>query len=704
MRKRAGLTRCGAFLLALILGLGPTTPSAAAPPTARSSRAAGPSTAGPDAGVPIGDLSEIRKKGTIRFLVTDPEYLKRAGDPRADELELALAFARKLNLRGVPVVVADRSRLIPALIAGQGDVVVAALAITPERAEQIAFTRPIRFVRQQVVVRAGDRSVRRLEDLAGRTVTVRESSSYAGTLRRLASRIPVKIRSAAETEDTFDLIQKVGRGEEAITVADSDILAAARTFEPGVRAAFDLTTRDPIAWGIRRGAPALKTALDAFIVEQALTGHDRAYRADLSEIRKRGVLRVLTRNASTTYFLYRGEQLGFEYELAREFARHLGVRLEMVVPPSREALLAFLRQGRGDIAAAGLTVTPERKKEFAFTVPYNRVSELLIVPATDQRTQGLGDLRGKTIAVRRSSSYHETLVPLQSQHGFQMALVPEDRETEDILGEVGEGRYPATVADSNVVQVELTFSDRIRSVGPIGDAQDIAWVLRRDQPRLRAAADDFVRRIYRGTFYNMTVNKYFRNMKHMRVAASDDRADKEGRLSAYDPLTKRYAGQYEFDWRLITAQMYQESRFDPNARSWVGALGLMQVMPKTAQELGIPNLRDPSHGIHAGVKLMDRYHDQFTDPSIDERDRLHFTLAAYNCGPGHVADGRRLAAGLGLDANRWFGHVEQAMLALSQPRFYRKARYGYCRCAEPVRYVREIQSRYEAYSGLVDPH
>lgn len=251
-----------------------------------------------------------------------------------------------------------------------------------------------------------DRSVRRPADLAGKTVTVRASSSYAAALARLQTRVRgLEIKAARETEGTFDLIQKVARGEEALTVADSDILEAALTFEPRVKAAFTLTERDAIAWGIRKGNPALKAALDAFLVERALTGSkERAARADLDTIRKRGVLRVLTRNSSTTYFLHRGEELGFEYELARELTRTLGVRLELVVPPSREGLLQYLREGKGDLVAAGLAVTRERSRGFAFTAPYNRVSELLVVPANDRTTQGLADLRGRKIVVRRSSS------------------------------------------------------------------------------------------------------------------------------------------------------------------------------------------------------------------------------------------------------------------------------------------------------------
>jgi membrane-bound lytic murein transglycosylase F len=653
-----------------------------------------------------GDLPAIRAAGALRLLVTAPEHLQRAGDPKREELALAMAFARKLDLRAIPIVVSDRSQLIPALQAGRGDVIVGSLAVTPERAAAIAFTRPVRFVSQQVVVPKADRSVRRAANLAGKTVTVRGSSSYAATLARLKTRVKgLEIRAARETEDTFDLIQKVARGEEAITVADSDILEAALTFESGVKAAFTLVERDPIAWGIRKQNPALKAALDAFLVERALTGSKKPpVRADLDAIRKRGALRVLTRNSSTTYFLHRGEELGFEYELAREFARTLGVRLELVVPPSREALSQYLREGKGDLVAAGLAVTPERSREFAFTVPYNRVSELLVVPAKDRTTQGLADLRGRKIAVRPSSSYHQALVPLQARHGFELLAVAEDEETEDILEALEDGKHAATVADSNIVDVELTFSDGIRSVGPIGDPRDVAWMLRKDQPKLKAAADRFIRKIYRSTLYNMMVAKYFKNERQMRVAASEDRSDKAGQISPYDDLVKKYAAMYEFDWRLVTAQMYQESRFDPGARSWVGALGLMQVMPRTAREIGAGDVRKPAEGIHAGVKVLARYSAMYQDPEISEQDRLRFALASYNCGPGHVADGRRLAADLKLDPDRWFGHVEKAMPLLAKRQFARTARHGYCRCSEPVKYVSAIQSRYESYSKLIAVH
>jgi membrane-bound lytic murein transglycosylase F len=627
-----------------------------------------------------GDLAEIKSKGFIRFLVHgEADYLPRDGDPRAAERALAEEFAIRLGLKPIFVSVAEQDDLVSELNEGRGDIIVGSFAITPERSRQIGFSRPIRFVDQLVVVRVTDTSIQQLADLAGQQVTVREGSSYAEALRSAKVK-DLRIKAAPGTVQTFDLMQKVGRGEETITVADSDLFAASAQFTPNIRAAFKLVEKQPIAWGIRRNASDLKVAMDSFLIEYALTlSQGEIYWADLDEIKQRKVLRVLTRNTSSTFFIYKGEQLGFEYEMAQEFAKSIGVRLEMIIPPTREALFEYLEAGKGDLIAAGMTRTPEREKRFLFSAPYQFVSELLIVPAKDKTTKGLPDLKGKTISVRKSSSYYETLTNFRDSLGFKIELLPEDLETEDILAQVGSGKIAATMADSNIVQLEMTYNNNIRSVGPLGDVTEIAWVSRKNQSSLKTELDAFMKKLYKGTFYNIMVNKYFKDSKGVR---SDQklRADRGGRLSPYDDLVKKHSNTFELDWRLITSQMYQESRFDPNAKSWVGAKGLMQVMPRTAEELKVPNVEQPDNGILAGVKLMARYSNYFNSPEISARDRIRFALASYNCGPGHVYDARELANQMGLNPNKWFNHVEKALLLLSKKDVAKNARYGYCRC------------------------
>src|SRR5262249_15842319 len=259
--------------------------------------------------------------------------------------------------------------------------------------------------------------------------------------------------------------------------------------------------------------------------------------------------------------------------------------------------------------------TAERERRYAISAPYQFVSELLVVPAKDTKTRGLPDLNGKTVSVRKSSSYYETLSNIQERLGLKIAVIPENREPEDHLAEVSQGneekmereesvaevrqgKMAATVSDSNIVQLEQTHNTNIRSVGPIGDVVEVGWVMRQDQPALTAEVDQFMKKLYKGTFYNIMVGKYFKDSKRLREEQAR-RPGRGGALSPYDTIVKKHARTYELDWRLVTAQMYQESQFNPNATSWVGAKGLMQVMPRTGLEMKITNLEDPDQGILA---------------------------------------------------------------------------------------------------------
>ncbi|MCZ6783709.1 MAG: transporter substrate-binding domain-containing protein, partial [Proteobacteria bacterium] len=417
-----------------------------------------------------------------------------------------------------------------------------------------------------------------------------------------------------------------------------------------------------------------------------------------------GVLRVLTRNSATTYFIWRGELVGFEYDLAREFAERLGLRLEMVVPPSRDELVNWLREGRGDVVAAALTASNDREKELrvAFSRNYLGAVETVVVRADEENVSELADLDGREVVVRRSSSYWPTLTKLrEAGASFHLVAAPEGLETEQIIARVADGRYDATVADSHIVDVELAWRDDIRKAFQLGDRISHGWAVRPSNRELLAAIDDFFRREYRGLFYNVTLEKYFRNARKVRRRAAL-RVTRAGQISDYDDLAREYARQYAFDWRLIVAQMHQESRFDPDARSFAGARGLLQVLPRTGSEFGFQRLDDPRTGVHAGVAYMAWLRNRLP-PGPSEADRRWLTLASYNVGYGHVRDARRIARQRGWDPDQWFGHVEQAMLLKEDPAVHSRTRFGFARGSEPVHYVRAIRDRYDAYVQVAPP-
>jgi membrane-bound lytic murein transglycosylase F len=671
----------------------------------------------PEPPVSTGDLKAIRASGVLRVLVegTEEDFLPRQGLPKAQDRMLLERFAQKQGFAVEFIQAPSFDRLIPMLREGRGDLIAADLTVTPSRQKEIAFTRPVAIVSEFVVGRRGAADLpRKPEALAGRTLHVRASSSFADSLRALAQeKAPgLVIEPVPEAIETEEIVYQVSRGERPLTVADSHLLAAIEAYNPDVERLFPIAEGRQIAWAVRQENPELRLALDSFITAHVLTEYaTERFTGDLAAIRKRGVLRVLTRNNPVTYFLHRGEQYGFDFELAKAAAEALGVRLEVVVPPSRDQLIPWLIEGRGDVIAASLTITPERAAQVAFSRPYLFGEEVLVQRASGPKVASLAELKGQKIHVRASSSYHSTLLALQKAHGpFEIVAEPEELETEAVLDKVAQGEIPFTVADGHLLAAEQAYRDGLEAAFPLPaeaapaskeGSRGIAFAVRKDSTKLRAFLDGFVKKTYRGTHYNMWRKRYFENSRRI-AQAKEERAEVSGTLSPYDALFQTYASRYGMDWRLMAAQAYQESRFNPKLRSWVGAIGLFQVMPATGKSLGFRDLEDPEQGTHAGVMYMQWLVARF-EPEIPFKHRLRFALAAYNAGIGHVQDARRIAREKGWNPNKWFGHVEKAMLLLERPEYYRRARYGYCRGSEPVKYVSEIQNRYASYVELV-PH
>jgi membrane-bound lytic murein transglycosylase F len=663
---------------------------------------AGAVTACERAYVETGDLPALLERGRLRVLLpprNEEERLPRQGSPLHAEQELVAQFARSQGLEPEWIRVDRFEALIPTLLRGGGDVIASNLALTATRLERIAFSSPLGHVREQLVTRSEDTGLRSPKDLAGRRVAARRSSSFWETLESLQARVPdMELVALPENVDSEEALYRVANGELDLTVADSNVVEQALLYLPQLRVAFDLGEGRAIGWGLRPGTPQLRKALNRFLDQAQLTrARPGRYREDLPGIRERQVLRVLTRNSASTYFIWRGELRGFEYDLVRRFADRQGLRLEMVVPPTRAALIPWLLEGRGDLIAAGLTILPERRERgIAFSRPYHAVSETVVARAGDRGLRGPEDLEGRRLVVRRSSSYWTTLERLRAEGiDFELVAAPEALETEEIIERVADGEYDLTVADSHIVAIELSWRDDIQAAFTLGDPVSHGWAARDHDRELLEALNAFLRREYRGTFYNVIYARYFGDRQRVRGHA-EERAARSGRLSPFDELARRHAEQHGFDWRLVVAQMYQESRFDPQARSPAGALGLMQVLPRTGRELGIEDLEDPNSGLRAGVTYLKRLYDRF-EGRVADRERIWFALAAYNAGYGHVRDGRRLAKQVGHDPDLWFQNVARSIPLLARRKYHQNARFGYCRCIQAVRYVREIRARYRAY-------
>ena len=656
---------------------------------------------------PIPDLKQIRWKRELRVLLPDERYAS-SGSPHAAssqqyEIDLVKRFAERHYLKLDWVRVDRWDDLVPSLRAGKGDLIAADMTVTESRRNKIAFTVPIDTVREKMVVRIGD-DIKGPEDLVGREVIVRERSAFWNLLKEVRNQHPgIGLRLLPEHTSAYAILRGVSNGEYDIAAVDISQLEAQSELWPDLKMVDGLTRDSIIAWAVNPEAVELLTALNGFLGREQLKKQTQLiYKDDLPGIKNRQVLRVLTRNNAATYFVWRGQFLGFEYELMRRFANSHGLHLEMIVPNRWSDLIPMLNAGGGDLIAASMTVTEERKQQgIAFSEAYNRVTEELVARTDEEAFKGPEDLTGRTVVVRRSSAYWATMQKLLDEGiDFQLVAAPDNMETEEIISRVASGEYDLTVSDSHILSVELIWRDDIKPVLTVNGPVAHGWAVRKGNKKLLAALNEFLEKEYKGRFYNYVYNKYFENSNRIRdhVAAHQEYSEK-GNISPYDAQVQKYAEEYGFDWALIVAQMYQESGFDPMAESWAGARGLMQILPTTGELFGVEDLHGVDTSIETGVRYLAWIHERF-EPELTVQDRMWFTLAAYNAGLGHVRDARRLARKMGWNPDRWFDNVERAMLLLSRRSFYQLATHGYARGQETVDYVRKIRDRYNAYVRL----
>jgi membrane-bound lytic murein transglycosylase MltF len=447
--------------------------------------------------------------------------------------------------------------------------------------------------------------------------------------------------------------------------------------------------------------PELESEAESEPMPPGLAPIAEPWTGDLDGMVERRMVRVLTVQSPILYFVDRGRELGLTYESVKAFEAELNESLEaghvkthvVMLPVARDQLIPKLLSGEGDIAAATLTITPERLEQVDFSNPFAKdVSEIVVTGAGTTALSSLDALSGMEIHVRDSSSYAEHLRILNerlvSEGKPPVEIVPADEllETGDLLEMVAAGLLPATVADSYLAELwkEVFPSLTLQFDVPLATGGSIGWAFRKDSPRLAEAINTFVRGHRQGTLMgNIVINRYLKSTKWLTNARSDEDM---ARFRSMIGLFEKYAEQYGFDPLLMVAQGYQESGLDQSKRSHVGAIGVMQVMPTTARDksVNIPNIEILENNIHAGIKynrwVVDNY---YSDPEITPLNRELFAFASYNAGPTRVSRLRREAAEEGLDPNRWFNHVE----LIAAKRIGR----------ETVQYVSNIYKYYVAY-------
>lgn len=412
-------------------------------------------------------------------------------------------------------------------------------------------------------------------------------------------------------------------------------------------------------------------------------------------------LRVVTLYGPTSYFIYKGEPMGYDYTLVDSLARQKGMALDLKVAPNLSEAVAMLDSGKVDLIAYEVPITQHYRQYVLPCGPENYTTQVLVQPKV-QGSAPITDvtqLVGKEVYVEKDSKYLRRLENLNDEVGGGIIIHEVDADTlitEDLLRMVSDGTIPMTVVDSDVARLNRTYYPDLDIDLEVSFPQRASWAVAPDKEWLADSIDAWFAREEPAKTNEELLKRYFEQSKGLPTVKFDF---SKGYISQYDDLFKKYAPEIGWDWRLMAAQAFQESRFKANARSWVGARGLMQIMPRTARGYKTPvsQLNNPETSVKVATKLisdLDRYLLKYVP---NDKERLKFVIAAYNVGIAHVYDAIALAEKYGLDPQVWDGNVSKAILMKMNPKYYNDpvVKYGYCRGTETVDYVQKITDFYE---------
>lgn len=603
------------------------------------------------------------------------------------EFRMLTDFARRQGLAIKWLDAYQPSELHSRLLKGEGDVVVADLPPSLVNDPKLSASVPMGEYRYYAIGRHGI-TASNPRELDGYRVAVPLASPLWPYFNRLQSRVP----------DISIVVLPVDTSRDAILKGTSDgnydiAVIAQRPDEnplenlPGLETLFELSDLRAVSWYFQKKGGHLRDDVNRYLQRfHASFLAPRPALGDLDDIKRRRVLRVITRVDPQNYFLRGGQPVGFEYELARLFTREHGLSVEFLVGQTDQQILKWLRTGAGDVITTRVNARDVRNDPALEQSRDYFHSASVIISRTGNGISRPEHLNGKRVAVLGSTVHHRVLGELVAAGtAIEPIIINPDTPLDSIIDQLENWIIDAAIVDAYVVDDIRDGHPLIQAGASLPVQFNYAWTVRTRDTNLRAAIDHFLRDQFRMETYNVLARRYFSRSRYTQFSHL-------GRLSPYDDLVQRYADTYDFDWRLIVAQMYQESQFDPGAQSEAGALGLMQLLPGTAHDMGVSDPFDPEAGIRGGIKYLRYLWNRFDD-QIPPRERTWFALASYNIGFNRIDLARHRAQEQALDPNLWFGHVEQAMRTMSNDDTP-------CRCGQTIIYVRAIRSLYNTYHRL----
>lgn len=429
------------------------------------------------------------------------------------------------------------------------------------------------------------------------------------------------------------------------------------------------------------------------------------YIFDLPEIKTRGTIRVAVDNNSTSYYIYRGRRMGYEFELLRDLGKSLGVQLELIVLSDIEKAFDMLESGKVDLIAMNLEISKsERQRRATFTHYLGTRSTVVVGKKPIEKSLSWNEIEGDTIFVRKGTVYPFQLNEIRDSLDLRFTIVESEDHEENLIDQVADGKIKWTIADRTIAKANQTYYEGLDVSLKVSENGAVAWATRKNSPILLNEINTwlsekkkrFIPELYAKYFLSPR-NKFYRTTSPYSSLAGN-------KISVYDEIIKESAGDLGWDWRLLAALVYKESGFDTTAMSYAGAEGLLQLMPVTLQRFGVTNPNDPVQSLNGGVRYL-QYLDKFWRERVpDTNERIRFILASYNIGQGHVEDAWRLTLKYGKNTQSW-RDVAMFLNLKSDPEYYRDplVKSGFAKGHIAVNYVRDVLSLFESYKALVEP-
>lgn len=436
---------------------------------------------------------------------------------------------------------------------------------------------------------------------------------------------------------------------------------------------------------------------------------------DWDEMRSDSVITLIAENSPVSYFVYRGRNMGYEYELLHEFAKDMNIRLQVKMVHDLDHMAGMLNNCEGDIIAANVAVRDDRKTAVDFSIPHMSTRMVLVQrkPGSyrklskdelmDSLVTDVSQLSGKKVHVWKNSTFYRQIMSINQSLNLGIEVVGTDGDliTDELIRQVSEGEIDFTITDENVALIVENFYPNLDISLEISQSEDIAFVMRKSSDKLRDTLNAWLTDPDNRSTIREVQRKYFERQNLSVKANKEFSSLKDGQLSPYDDILKEECEKFGWDWRLIAAIMYQESKFETWKVSWAGAFGLFGFMPGTAEKYGISPSSSPQAQIHAALRKLTKNYWQWNVEIKDSSECINFTLATFNSGRGHIDDARALCEKYGKDQNKWNGNVADMILNLSKPQYYRDevVKNGYCRGVETYEYIIEVRQRYEEYQA-----